>query len=162
MTLQPDQQAPPYYFEDFTEGRVFSHHWGRTITESDATTFATQTHLYEPALFNRAYATHLGEDRLPVSGLLVFSIVLGLSVADLSESGGTFLGADDIRFTTTTHVGDTVYAASTVEQRRTSASRPGWGVVRWRTAAANQNHELVLSYTRTSLVRFRAADAGRS
>jgi hypothetical protein len=50
-------------------GRVFAHHWGRTIAESDAVLFVTQTHQYQPELFNEVHAAQLGHDRLPVSGL---------------------------------------------------------------------------------------------
>ncbi len=150
----------PYYLEDFTPGRVFGHHWGRTVTETDAILFATQTHQYQPALVNRDYARALGHDCTPVSELLVFSIVLGLTVADLSESGGPFLGADDIRFLAPVHVGDTLYAASVVTARRPSGSRPGWGVVTWHTVATGADGTNVLSYTRSSLVRVRPAPAG--
>ena len=30
-------------FEDMTEGRVFEHHWGRTITSGDNAAFTTAT-----------------------------------------------------------------------------------------------------------------------
>lgn len=152
------KQEPPYFFEDFPEGRVFAHHWGRTITESDAITFATQTHLYEPALFNWPYAAHLGHDRPPVSGLLVYAVVLGLTVEDLSESGGAFLGSDDVRFEAPVYAGDTLYASSGVVTRRASRSKPGWGVVRWRTVGVNQTGEPVIGYTRSSLVRYGDTD----
>src|SRR4051794_5421353 len=108
----------PNYYDAFPEGRVLRHHWGRTITQADAVLFATQTHQYEPALHNAGYAGHIGAPQGQVSPLLVFAIVLGLSVEDLSESGGTFLGADDIRFPTPVIVGDTVTCASVVTGRR--------------------------------------------
>jgi itaconyl-CoA hydratase len=152
----------PHHYSDFVPGRVFTHHWGRTITESDAVLFATQTHQYQPELFNAVHAAQLGHDRLPVSGLLVFSVVLGLSVEDLSESGGTFLGADDIEFLAPVHVGDTLLAASSVLSRRPSSSRPRWGVVQWRTVGTNQREQAVVSYTRSSLVRIESPTSGEA
>jgi len=49
-----------------------------------------------------------------------------------------------------------VYATSAVTQRRPSQSRPGWGVVTWRTIGTNQDGEPVIDYTRSSLVRGRS------
>jgi itaconyl-CoA hydratase len=150
-----EARQPPYYFGDFSPGRIFQHHWGRTITEADAVLFATQTHQYQPALFNTIYARQLGHDLLPVSELLTFSVVLGLSVEDLSESGGPFLGADDIKFLQSVNIGDTLHASSIVLSRRPSGSRPGWGIVQWRTVGTNQHQQAVLSYSRSNLVRER-------
>lgn len=145
----------PYLYEDFEIGRMLTHHWGRTITEADAVLFATQTHLYQPTYVNAEVAAHHDLPAVPVPELLVFAVVLGLSVEDLSESGGPFLGADAIRHGVPVHAGDTVWSASRVVDRRRSASRPGWGVVRWRTVGVNQRGEEVVRYDRTSLVRRR-------
>ena len=35
-------------YEDFEPGRVFRHHWGRTITESETTLFSTLTLHFNP------------------------------------------------------------------------------------------------------------------
>ena len=43
-------------FEDFTVGRVFRHHWGRTLTVGDNTLFATLTLHYNPLYTNLDYA----------------------------------------------------------------------------------------------------------
>ena len=77
------------HYEDFEVGGIFNHHWGRTITEAEAIGFATENLLHEPALFNRPYAQHLGYRDIPVSSFFVYASILGLSVEDLSEAGGT-------------------------------------------------------------------------
>lgn len=156
----PSHVSTPLSYEDFPVGRLFVHHWGRTITESDAISFATQTHQYQPVWFNRDYASELGHVGLPACDALVFSVVLGLSVEDLSESGGPFLGADDLRFLAPVHVGDTLYARSVVIERRESGSRPGWGVVAWETTGVDQHGTAVLTYRRASLVRRAATGDG--
>ncbi|MDF2823771.1 MAG: hypothetical protein K0R68_1179 [Mycobacterium sp.] len=145
------------HLEDFEPGRTFGHHWGRTITDADVVLYATQTHLYQPQFVNTDIATHLGFPRRPVPELLVFAVVLGLTVEDLSESGGSFLGAPEIEHLATVFVGDTLYATSAVTQRRPSRSRPGWGVVTWRTIGTTQSGEPVIDYCRSSLVRGRSA-----
>lgn len=143
---------PIPFLEDFTPGRAFDHHWGRTVTEADVVLWATQTHLYEPAYTNADRARHDGRDDRPVPAGLVFAIVLGLTVEDLSESGGSFLGADSVAFGAPVHVGDTLYASSVVVERRHSRSRPGWGVVTWRTVGTTQDAVTVIDHRRTSMV----------
>lgn len=143
-------------YEDFEPGRVFGHHWGRTLTEGDAMLWATMTHLYEPRYLNAETAAELGHERLPVSPYLVLGVAIGLSVEDLSESGGPFLGADDVTFAAPVHVGDTLDAASRVVSRRPSR-RPGWGVVQWETVGVVDGRE-VIRFRRTSLVRRRDED----
>jgi itaconyl-CoA hydratase len=150
---EPTLAHRPNDYAEFVLGTVFCHHGGRTITAADAILFATQTHQAQAGRLDAEYARAVGFAAPPVSELLTFSIVLGLSVADLSESGGPFLGADRIEFPRPTFVGDTLYATSSVLERRPSGSRPGWGVVRWRTIGSNQVGEEVLSYERASLVR---------
>lgn len=157
MPSDPASSAVNHY-EDFEAGRQFQHHWGRTLTAAEAITFANQFLLHEPALFNRTYAQHLGYRDILVSPLLVFAIVLGMSVEDLSESGGPFLGADRMEFRAPSFEGDTLFASSVVLSRRLSGSRPGFGIVEWRTVGHNQDGITVLSFQRTSLVRRRSAD----
>ncbi|MEQ8441321.1 MAG: MaoC family dehydratase [Alphaproteobacteria bacterium] len=143
------------HFEDFPEGRIFQHHWGKTITRDEAIGFSTQMPIYEPYSFNLAYAQRLGHPDIVVPPLLVFSTVLGLSVEDLSESGGPFLGADEIRYHRMIHAGATLYAGSTVLSRRLSKSRTGFGVVEWKTRGVDADGSGVVSFRRTSLVRCR-------
>lgn len=140
-------------YDDFTVGRRFDHHWGRTITAEEAIGFATEHMAHEPLRFNRLYAHHLGYDDIVVSSMLVYAIVLGLSVEDLSESGGPFLGSDDVRFLAPVYPGDTMFASSTVVSRRTSASKQDYGIVEWETLGCNQGGEPVISFRRTNLVR---------
>ena len=85
-------------FEDFALGQTFTHHWGRTVTESDNTLFSTLTLAYNPAYTNAHHARAQGFLGSPVNPLLVFNVVFGLSVEDLSEGGGPFLGVDDLQY----------------------------------------------------------------
>ena len=139
-------------YDDFTEGRVFEHHWGRTITESDNTLFATLTLAYNPLYFYERYAKDNGHDSVVVNPMLVFGVVFGLSVEDLSERGGLFLGADELTFHAPVYPRDTLTSRSTVVSRRDSESRPGQGIVTWHTQGFNQRGECVIDFTRTNLV----------
>ena len=142
-------------FEDFLLGRRFTHHWGRTITESDAVLFSTLTLHYNPLYTNAEYARAHGHSGLVVNPLLVFNVVFGLTVEDLSEGGGPFLGVDELVFKRPVYVGDTLSAESEVMAARDSEKRPEFGIVTWRTRGHNQRGDEVISYERTNLVRKR-------
>ncbi|MDX6363616.1 MAG: 2-methylfumaryl-CoA hydratase [Streptomyces sp.] len=142
-------------FEDHVVGRVFDHHWGRTLHASDNITFSTQTLAFDPVYFNRDAAAARGLPDELVNPLLVFSVVFGLSVEDLSETGVAFLGAREVRYLRDVHPGETLYASSTVVEARASASRPGTGIVTWRTVGRTAGGEPVIEFLRTNLLRTR-------
>lgn len=143
-------------YEAFEPGRVFDHHWGRTITDADNTLFTTLTQAYNPMYFNAPFAKAHGHDTVVVNPFLVFCVAFGLSVEDLSEAGGPFLGVDDLAFHASVYPGDTLTARSTVVDRRKSQSRAGQGIVTWRTEGFNQRDELVIEFTRSNLHPVRA------
>ena len=142
-------------YEDFEIGTVFTHHWGRTLTDADNTIFSTAFCSWNPLYLNAPYAIEHGHPGPVMNPMLVLCTVVGLSVEDLSERGGAFLGIEDCTFAAPVYAGDTITAASTVISRRESASNPGYGIAAWRTEARNQRGEVVVSYTRTNMVTTR-------
>ena len=142
-------------FEDFAEGQVFTHHWGRTITEADNGLFTTLTLHYNPLYTNRAYARAHGHRDLVVCPLLVFNTVFGLTVEDLSEGGGPFLGVDELTYHRPVIVGETLVAESTVIATRSTESRPNYGIVTWHTKGLDEDGAVVIDYRRANLVRRR-------
>lgn len=161
--FDPDRfplEAKGNQFEDFTEGRVFTHHWGRTITDGDNAAFSTAMCNWNPMHLNAPFARAHGHPDVVVNPMLVLCTVVGLSVEDLSEAGGPFLGIEDCTFHRPVHPGDTLTARSTVVAARGSSSNPRNGIVTWHTEAHNQRGELVVDYRRSNLVRRRhPADA---
>ncbi len=147
-----------HQFEDFIEGQVFEHHWGRTITDADNTWFSTQTLSFNPMYFNEPYARSLGHERMVVNPLLVFNTAFGMSVEDLSEGGGLFLGVDECEFLEHVYVGDTITARSTVVSKRLSRSNKSAGIVTWLTEGFNQGGAKVIQFKRTNFVRFRSPE----
>lgn len=148
-----------HLFEDFFEGQEFCHHWGRTIFESDAVLFSTLTLNYNPLYFNADYARRHDHPDIVVAPMLVFNVVLGLSVEDLSEIGGPFLGIDDLRFHAPVYPRDTITASSMTLAKRVTTGDAGTGIVTWQTFGRNQHGEDILSFRRSNLIRLRAADA---
>lgn len=145
------------FFDDFEIGQVFRHHWGRTISQSENAAFTAQTLSFNPLYFNREFAALHGMDRIQINPFLVFNTIFGLTVEDLSEVGGAFLGVDDLTFGAPVFVGDTVYAASEVTDLRLSESRPEFGIATWRSTGVNQDGRQVIAFTRRNLVTRRGS-----
>lgn len=139
-------------FDEMEIGQVYEHHWGRTLSESDNTWFSTATLHFNPLYFNAEYAKAHGHDRVVLNPMLVFLTVFGLSVEDLSESGGAFLGVEDLSFHQPCYPGDTLTARSTVVAKRDSSSRPHAGIATWHTEGFNQRGERVIDFKRTNLI----------
>jgi acyl dehydratase len=151
----PRRRARGHQFEDFEPGKVFEHHWGRTINEGDNSLFSSLTLAYNPLYFNAECARAHGHPGTVVNPMLVFLVAFGLSVEDLSEGGGLFLGVDGLTYGPPVYPGDTITARSTVVDRRESGSRPDQGIVTWHTEGFNQRGERVVDFTRTNLVNRR-------
>lgn len=145
-------RAKGNHFEAFEVGKRFEHHWGRTLRHSEAALFSTLTLHFNPLYFNREYAAALGHADTPVNPLMVFTLVLGLSVEDLSEVGGAFLGVDDLEYGAAVYPDDTLTARSTVVALRDSSSSPLMGIATWHTEGFNQKGERVISFVRTNMV----------
>ena len=145
-------------FESFTEGQTLSHHWGRTLTDGDNAIFSTATCNWNPMHLNAEFARAHDHPDVVVNPMLVLCTVVGLSVEDLSEAGGAFLGMDDVTFHRSVYPGDTLTASSEVIETRESQSRPDDGIVTWHTEAHNQHGDLVVDYRRTNLVAKRRED----
>jgi len=157
MTTVPDRIANAALrpkgrrYEEFHVGQVFRHHWGRTILESDAITFTTLTLNFVPLYFNREYAKAHGHPDIVVNPHLVFNITLGLTVEDCSEGGGLFMGVRDLVYHLPVYPGATISARSETVEARPSESRPGFGIVSWRTEGFDGERRVV-SFVRSNLL----------
>src|SRR5262245_23753811 len=140
------------YFEDFTVGQTFQHWPGRTITEADCTWFALLTMNQHPLHSDAHYAAnHTQHGQRVVLGPLVFSVVIGMTVADISGRAIANLEVDALKHERPTFIGDTLYARSTVIGLAPSRQADR-GVVTVETVGVNQRRETVCSYTRKVLV----------
>jgi itaconyl-CoA hydratase len=150
--------AKGHLYDDFEIGQVFSHHWGRTLNEGDNSLFTTLTLSFNPLYFNAPYARAHGHRQVVINPMLVFLSVFGLSVEDLSEAGGLFLGVDQLTFHRAVYPGDTLMARSTVVDKRESQSRPESGIVTWHTEGLLLEKSLGNSHEESLVVDFRRAN----
>lgn len=146
------------YYEDFKVGDIYEHRPGRTISEADNTWFALLTMNTHPAHFDAEYAKHTEFKKPLVVSTLTLAIITGMSVSDISQKAIANLGWTDIRMPAPVFAGDTLYAESEVLEKRPSQSRPGAGIVTFRTTGRNQRGEIVMTYERTALIMGRGND----
>ena len=114
---------------------------------------------FNPLYLNRAYARAHGHPDVVINPHLLFNVVLGLSVEDLSEIGGPFLGVFDLKYERPAYAGVTIVARSETLEARTSTSNPENGIVTWATTGYDENGDKLLSFRRSNLVRRRQQGA---
>jgi acyl dehydratase len=144
----------PYgrWLEDFTVGQVIKHWPGRTITEADCTWFALLTMNQHPLHSDAHYAEHHTQHgQRVVLGPLVYSVGIGMTVADVSGRAIANLEVERMTHDRPTFIGDTLYAETTILETR--ESRQGdRGVVGVETRVSNQRGEVVMTFRRKLLV----------
>jgi len=140
------------YYEEFEEGQQFRHWPGRTVSEVDNTWFSLLTMNQHPLHIDSYYASQTQHGKCLIVGTLVFSIAVGMSVADISGRAIANLSYEDVKHLAPVFAGDTIYASSMVLGKRESTSKPDRGVVSIETTARNQNEQTVLSFRRQVLI----------
>ncbi|MCS6785157.1 MAG: MaoC family dehydratase [Candidatus Caldarchaeum sp.] len=139
------------YYEDFQPGDIYIHPYGRTITENDNIWFSLLTMNTNEIHFNSEYAAETQWGKPLVNSCLTLSIVLGMSVMDISQNAVN-LGWEEIRLLNPVFAGDTIYAQTEVLEKRESKSRPEMGIVRFKTIGYNQDNVPVIELKRTVMV----------
>lgn len=141
------------YLEDFTIGDIYRHWPGKTITEAEDHLFSLLTMNHHPLHINAWYAEHeTVQGRNVVVGNLVYSIVLGMSVPDVSGAAIANLEIESLMHRSPTFHGDTIYAESRVLSVTPSRSKEDRGVVTVETKAFNQDGVEVCYFRRKVLV----------
>ena len=137
------------YFEDFNVGDIYEHRPGRTLTETDNTWFTLLTMNTHPIHFDAEYGAKSEFGRCIIASPLTVSVVVGMSVSDVSQKAIANLGWTNIRMTAPLFAGDTLYAETEVMAKRESKSRPTAGLVTVFSRGFNQHGTLVCDFERT-------------
>ena len=144
------------FYEDFAVGDTYKHWPGRTLTAADNTWFTLLTMNQHPIHFDEEYAKNTEFGKPLVNSTLTLAVVVGMSVADVSQHAVANLGWTDIVLPAPVFNGDTLYAESTVLEKRESRSRPAQGIVMVATRAWKQDGTTVMTFKRSVLVPKRA------
>jgi 2-methylfumaryl-CoA hydratase len=145
---------PGNFFEDFKLGQVLRHAVPRTVSAGDVALYIGLTGSRFALPSSDAFAQSIGYARAPVDDLLVFHMVFGRTVADISLNAVANLGYADCRFGAPVFQGDTLSSTSIVIGLKENSNRET-GVVTVRSTGVNQWDETVLDYIRWVMVRKR-------
>jgi 2-methylfumaryl-CoA hydratase len=145
---------PGRFFEDFRLGDTIRHATPRTVTAGDVSLYTALYGSRFAVQSSDAFANSVGYPRSPVDDLLVFHIVFGKTVPDISLNAVANLGYAEGLFLTPVYPGDTLTAVSEVIGLRENKNRQT-GVVYVRSRGFNQDGQPVLEYVRWVMVRKR-------
>ncbi len=142
------------FFEDLGPGQLLRNPVPRTITSGDVALYIALYGDRNPLYCSDEFARGLGFERSPVADMLVFHIVFGRAVGEISLNSPGNLGYADLRFLRPVYTGDTLRAETeTLGWRETS--KGDTGVVWVRTIGFNQRNEEVLRFYRWVMVNKR-------
>jgi len=149
------------FFEDFHLGQQIPHATPRTVTVGDVA-------LYQGLFGGRfavqssdIFAQKVGYQRAPLDDLLVFHIIFGKTVPDISLNAVANLGYANCRFLKPVYPGATLNAVSEVIGLRENSTKKT-GIVYVRSRGFDETGDTVLDFVRWVMVRKRNAVAAPS
>lgn len=139
------------FFEDFSIGQTIQHATPRTLTDGDV---ALYTALYGSRFVVNSsdeFANMIGYQQAPVDDLLVFHIVFGKTVPDISMNAIANLGYAEVKFFSPVYPGYTLSVSSEIIGLKLNSNGKN-GVVYVRTKGVNQFGKPVLEFVRWVMV----------
>jgi len=106
------------YFEDFIVGTEIKHALSKTIFESDNNLFSLITMNHHPLHTNKEFAGNSQHGQILVVGTLVFSLVVGITVPDISGKAIANLGYEEVKHLAPVFINDTIYARTKILDKR--------------------------------------------
>ncbi|RLC51172.1 MAG: MaoC family dehydratase [Candidatus Cloacimonadota bacterium] len=140
------------FLEEFKAGDIYKHFPGKTITESDNNLFCLLTMNHHPLHLDKKFAESTQFGRRVVVGTYVFSLVVGMTVSEISGKAIANLDYENILHLAPVFIGDTIYAETEIIDVQNSKTKPDRGIVYVETRAFNQNGEKVLTFRRHILI----------
>lgn len=149
---------PGRFFEDYRIGETIAHAVPRTVKMGERALY----HMLYPARHalhsSDQFAQSCGLPFSPLDDMVVFHVVFGKTVPEISLNAVANLGYAEGRWLSPVWPGDTIRSQSEVIGLKQN-SNGKTGVVWVRTTGFNQHDEAVMSYVRWVMVKKRDADA---
>ncbi len=142
------------FFEDFFLGQLLRHATPRSATEGDRGLYQALYGSRFALQCAHGFAERLGFPAAPLDDFLVFHLVFGKTVTDISLNAIANLGYAEGVFGAPVYPGDSLSSVSEVIGLKETSSGES-GIVYVRTVGQNQRGEEVLRYVRWVLVRKR-------
>jgi len=156
--VNPTKAFHGRFFEDFRLGETIQHATPRSLGSGERALYIALTGSRFALSSSHEFARAIGFPGAPMDDLLVFHIVFGRSVPDISLNAVANLGYAEGRFHAPVYDGDSLSARSTVIGLKENSSRET-GTVYVRTEGRNQHGATVLSFVRWVMVKKRDRNA---
>ncbi len=154
MSEKSGKTSAGNFFEDFSVGQIIPHAVPRTVGEGERALYTGLYGMRSAVQSSDAFARAVGYEQAPLDDMLVFHIVFGKTVPDISLNAVANLGYADCRFLKPVFAGDTLNSRSEVIGVKQN-SNGKTGVVYVRSTGTNQHGEQVLEFVRWVMVRKR-------
>lgn len=141
------------YFEEFEVGSEIKHSLSKTIYESDNNLFSLVTMNHHPIHTNNDYASKNQHGQVLVVGTLVFSLVVGMTVPDISGKAIANLMYENVEHLAPVFIADTIYAKTKIISKTESKTKSDRGIVYVETVGYNQHDKEVLKFRRKVLIK---------
>lgn len=141
------------YYEEFEVGSVIKHSLSKTIFESDNNLFSLLTMNHHPLHTNLDYAMKNQHGKIVVVGTLVFSLVVGMTVPDISGKAIANLEYENVKHLLPVFINDTIYARTKILDKIDSKTKQDRGIIYVETIGYNQYGEDVILFRRKVLVK---------
>ena len=150
------------YYEEFEVGAVYKHWPGKTVTEYDDHLFCLLTMNHHPLHLDSHFAAETTEfGKNVVVGNYVYSLLLGMSVADVSGKAIANLEVESLKHVKPTFHGDTIYGETEVLDKTPSKSKDDRGIVHVQTTGYKQDGQVVCAFRRKVMVPKQSYGTGR-
>ena len=140
------------WYDDYTVGDIYKHWPGRTVNEYDDTLFSMITMNHAPLHIDEHYMSGSQFGQRLVNGLFVISLVVGMTVREISGKAIANLEYETIKHLGPTFHGDTIYAETEILEKRESKSKNDRGILYVETRAWNQRDEAILTLRRRVMI----------
>lgn len=149
-----NKTSPGNFFEDFVLGQQLPHSPPRTVTTGDVALYTALFGSRFAISSSDPFARSLGLPAAPLDSMLVFHLVFGRTVAEVSRNAIANLGYAGVRFGVPVYPGDTLQADSVVLGLKQNTDGKT-GVVYVHSTGTNQRGETVLDFRRWVMVNKR-------
>src|SRR3954465_3111221 len=145
----------------FEVGATYKHWPGKTVTEYDDHLFCLLTMNHHPLHMDANYATTTVQGKNVVVGNYIYSLLLGMSVPDVSGKAIANLEVEPLRHIAPTFHGATIYGETKVLDKTESKSKDDRGIVSVETIGYNQDGTVVCIFRRKVMVPKRSYGEAR-
>ncbi|MGY8908231.1 MAG: MaoC family dehydratase [Pseudomonadales bacterium] len=147
-----------WFFEDYKLGQVMEHAVPRTVSTGERALYHSLYPARHALYSSDVFAQSCGLPRSPLDDMIVFHVVFGKTVPDISLNAVANLGYAEARWLLPVYPGDTLSSRSTVIGLKQNSSGKT-GVVWVRTEGFNQFKQPVMSFVRWVMVRKKNIEA---